>query len=136
MPADPAKLRIFADESVLGLGKALAIARDDTVHAGHPLVPTLPVGALDTEWIPEVAKLGLVVIARDRHIKTKPAELTLLKAHGLRVMWIAGKKDLKTWGYLSRLVRRWGDIDEIIATRETGPWFYAINETNVAELVV
>lgn len=48
MPAQR-PLRYFADESVLGLGLALARLRPDTVHPGHPLLPQVPLGALDHE---------------------------------------------------------------------------------------
>jgi hypothetical protein len=131
---DPQNLRFFADESVLGLGKTLAIARRDLVHPGHPIIPDVPTGALDTVWIPEVAARGLVVFARDRRIRTKPAELEALRNAGLRVFWIAGKKDLTTWGYLIRLVRRWDEIEAMLATRGPGPWFVAVNETNLKEI--
>lgn len=136
MTADAASLRLFVDESALGVGKALAIARRDVVHTGHPLIPQVPLGALDTVWIPEVAKRGLAVIARDRRIRTKPAELQLLRDHGLRVLWISGKKDLSNWDYLVRLVRRWDDIERRLDERGPGPWFMAINETNITELTV
>jgi hypothetical protein len=45
MPPDPANLRFFVDESILGVGKALAIARTDVIHTGHPLIPEVPLGA-------------------------------------------------------------------------------------------
>lgn len=93
-------------------------------------------GALDPDWIPAVAGRGLIVVARDRRIRTKPAELALLRAHGLRVFWIAGKKDLTNWGYLDRLVRRWDDIEFMISHRGAGPWFMAITESRVAEIPV
>ncbi len=134
MSVDPQNLRFFADESVLGLGKTLAIARRDLVHPGHPIIPEVPTGALDTIWIPQVAARDLVVIARDRRIRTKPAELEALKNAGLRVFWIAGKKDLTTWGYLTRLVRRWDEIEEMLATRGPGPWFVAVNEASLKEI--
>jgi hypothetical protein len=134
MPADGASLRFFFDESALGVGKALEIARRDVVHAGHRLVPEVPLGTLDPVWIPAVADRGLVVIARDRRIKSKPAELALLRRHGLRVFWIAGKRDLSTWDNLVRLVRRWDDLEREIASRGAGPWFIAINEGSLTEL--
>jgi hypothetical protein len=136
MPADPASLRFFVDESALGLGKALAIARQDVIHAGHPLIPAVPLGARDPDWIPEVAGRDLVLIARDKRIRTKPAELALLKAHGLRVFWIAGKKDLATWDYLVRIVRRWKEIERAVATKGDGPWFVAIYDGNLRDLPV
>jgi hypothetical protein len=134
MPADPASLRFFVDESALGLGKVLAIARNDVIHAGHPLIPAVPVGALDPDWMPEVAKRDLIVIARDKRIRTKPAELALLQEHGLRIFWIAGKKDLSTWDYLVRLVRRWREIEDAIASKGDGPWFVAINVANLSDI--
>jgi hypothetical protein len=134
MVADPERLRFYVDESAMGLGKALAIARTDTVHAGHFLIPECPVGALDTEWIPAVALRGLVVIGRDRHIRTKPEEIRQLMAAGLRVFQIGGKKDLPTWDWLSWVVRQWSAIEEVVRTRPTGPWFYVINEGGLSEI--
>lgn len=136
MPADPALLRFFADESVLGLGKALTIARRDFVHVGHPLLPTVPPGALDTVWIPEVAARDLIVVARDKRIRTKPGERELLREHNLRVFWIAGKKDLATWDYLVRVVRRWDEIEETITTKGPGPWFVAITDSRLVDVPV
>lgn len=136
MPADPSQLRLFVDESALGLGKVLAMARRDVVHTGHPLVPEVPLGTVDPVWIPAVAARGLAVIARDKRIRTKPGELALLRQHGLRVFWIAGKRDLSTWDALTRLVRRWADIERALENKGAGPWFVAVNEANVREIQV
>jgi hypothetical protein len=136
VPADAGSLRFFVDESALGLGKSLEAARRDVVHAGHHLVPEVPLGSLDTEWMPAVAARNLIVIARDRRIRTKPAEVALLREVGLRVFWIAGKRDLATWDYLVRVVRRWNEIEDAIAAKGAGPWFVAINETRLRDLGV
>lgn len=136
MPADPVQLRFFVDESTLGLGKALTIARRDTIHTGHPLIPEVPLGTTDEQWIPAVANRGLAVIARDRHIRTKPGELALLRDHGLRVFWIAGKRDLATWDYLVRVVRRWTEIERELAAKGAGPWFVAIQQTQLVDIPV
>jgi PIN like domain len=132
--ADPESLRFYVDESALGIGKTLAAARKDTLHVGHALIPECPAGALDTEWIPAVSARDLVVLARDRHIRTRPGERRLLREAGLRVFWIAGKKDLSTWQWLERLVRQWDAMEEIIRTRGPGPWFQAINEHGISEI--
>lgn len=136
MTADQESLRLFVDESALGLGKALAIARRDVIHTGHALIPQAPLGALDTEWIPEVAKRDLAVISRDKRIRTKPAEAALLKQHAMRVFWIAGKRDLATWDYLVRVVRRWDDIERALRDQGEGPWFIAINENGLRQLAL
>jgi len=54
----------------------------------------------------------------------------------LRVFWIAGRKDLSNWDYVVRLVRRWEDVEEILANRGPGPWFMAISDTAIRELTV
>jgi hypothetical protein len=134
MTADASGLRFFVDESALGLGKALSVARKDVIHAGHALIPEVPVGTLDPDWIPAVAGRGLVVLGRDRRIRTRPGELALLREHALRVFWIAGKRDLSNWDYLVRLVRHWDRIEGIIADRDAGPWFMAVGEQSIAEI--
>ena len=130
------QLRFFVDESVMGVGKALAIARRDVVHPGHPLIPEVPTGTLDPDWIPVVAAKELVVIARDRHIRTKPVERELLRSQGLRVFWIAGKRDLSNWHNLKLLIRHWERIESIIGDCGDGPWFQAISEHSITEIPV
>src|SRR3954453_20554081 len=78
------ELRFYVDESALGLGKALEAARRDTVYTGHPLIPECPKGTLDTDWIPAVAARDLVVIGRDRRIRTKPQEVARFREAHLR----------------------------------------------------
>jgi PIN like domain len=136
VPADEAQLRFFVDESALGLGKTLEVARRDVIHPGHRLIPEVGTGALDHEWIPAVAARDLVVIARDRHIRSKPAEVALLREHGLRGFWLAGKKDLSTWDALVRVVRRWSEIERTVDQRGAGPWFCAINENAINEMTL
>lgn len=136
MVADPHGLRFYVDESALGLGKALAAARKDTIHVGHPLIPECPVGALDVDWIPAVAARDLVVISRDRRIRTRPQELEQFGDAGLRVFWIAGKKDMSTWDWLARLVRHWTAMERIIDVRGDGPWFYAVGEGGLSEIAL
>ena len=50
------------------------------------------------------------------------------------MFWIAGKRDMATWGWLTRLVHHWTVIERIIAERGDGPWFYAVNEQSVREM--
>jgi hypothetical protein len=52
------------------------------------------------------------------------------------VFYVAGKRDLSSWGNLVRLVYRWDDIEEKIATRGPGPWFFDVFETKLSEVVV
>lgn len=131
MAADPNQLKFYVDESALGLGKSLEAARRDTVHPGHKLIPECPLGSLDIDWIPHVAKRKLVVISRDKRIRTRPQELERFREAGLRVFWIAGKRDQTTWDWLVRVVRLWSTIELAIKDRGAGPWFYALNQDSV-----
>lgn len=129
-------LRFYVDETSMGLGKAMALLRRDVVHPGHRRLPQVPTGSKDPDWMPVVAGLGLIVISRDRHIRSKPAELAAFHAHGLRAFWIGGKKDLSNWDTLARLIRYWGAIEDVIVDRGDGPWFYAVNEGGLSEIRV
>lgn len=134
MPPDPDRLRFLVDETSLGLGKVLAIARQDVIHTGHRLIPEVPRGALDDEWMPAVAERGLAVITRDKKIRTKHAKTLLYSKYGLRVFAIGGKKNLTNWETLVRVIHRWNDIERELKERGPGPWFKAINATGLADL--
>ncbi len=128
-------VRFYVDEIAVGLGLALTAARSDTIHVGHPLIAECPRGALDTKWIPAVAARGLIVITRDKKLRTKPVEVRALWEHRLRVFCIGGKRDLSTWEWLQRMVRHWPRMEALIAERGPGPWVYMLNENRVVEFV-
>lgn len=86
--------------------------------------------------MPVVASLGLVVISRDRHIRSKLGELEAFLAYGLRAFWIAGDKDLGNWENLGRIVRSWDGMERIVRERPAGPWFYEVHQTRLTEIVV
>ena len=134
MVAKAERLRFYVDESALGLGKTLAAAREDVVHAGHPLIPECPLGTPDPDWMQAVAARSLIVIGRDKRIRTRPAEVQHLVSAGLRGFQIGGKKDSTTWGWLTWLINQWDDVEAIIRTRQSGPWFYVIYEHKLVEL--
>lgn len=132
----PTSLRFFVDETSLGLGKMLAIARTDVVHPGHRNLPSIPTGTLDVNWMPIVAAMNLVVIGRNKRIRTKPAELAAFRTCGLRVFWIAGKRDLSNWENLVLMVKSWDRMEDIIRDCGPGPWFYAVSDGAIREFTV
>lgn len=134
MPGGPP--RFFADESVMGLGRVLALARRDVLYPGHRDIPEVRPGTLDSDWMAVVATRGLVVFDRDRHIRTRPVEREAFRTHGLRVFWLAGKRDLSTWDSLRLLVQHWDRIEELVRDRGPGPWFQAVSGAGIRELPV
>ncbi|WP_031160521.1 hypothetical protein [Streptosporangium roseum] len=133
-PTDPQSLRFFVDETSLCVGRALALLRRDVIHTHHRLIPEVPLGTLDDDWIPKVAARELVVITRDKRIRTKHAKAMLYAQNGLRVFWIAGKRDLSNWDTMCLLTRQWDDIEREIKERGPGPWFMAVNETKLSDV--
>lgn len=136
MSAGASGLAWFVDETSMGLGKMLAIARADVVHPGHFLLPTVPTGTRDLDWMPIVAGMRLAVISRDKRIKTKPAELAAFRAAGLRVFWLAGKRDLSNWECIRLMVKWWDRMEEIVRDRGDGPWFQAVSDGAIREFTV
>lgn len=135
MTADREALRFYVDESAVGLGKTLCAARKDTVHVNHPLMPECPFGTPDIDWMAAVAERDLVVIIRDKKIRTRPLEVERFREVGLRVFWLGGKHDLPTWGYLVQIVRHWDTIERTVANEGSGPWGYVITDARVTKLM-
>ena len=86
--------------------------------------------------MPIDSSMDLIVISRDKRIRSKPAELDAFRACGLRVFWIAGKRDMSNWANLVLMVKLWDRLEEIVRDRGPGPWFYAISVGAVREIPV
>jgi len=114
--------RWFVDESALGLGKLLARVRDDVVFTGHPDVPEIPLGMLDIDWMPIVAERGWVGIRRDRRIHTRPSEVQVFAAIGLRTVWLGGKKDMASAQQVELIRRHWDALEHRRDDLGGGPW--------------
>jgi hypothetical protein len=135
MTADRESLRFYVDESAVGLGKTLCAARNDTVHVGHHLIPECPFGTPDIEWMSVVADRGLVVLIRDKKIRTRPQEIERFREVGLRVFWPGGKRDLSTWGHLAMVVKHWPGIERIVANAGPGPWGYVMTNQTLTKVM-
>ena len=126
--------RWFADESVLGFGKLLARERPDVLYPGHPELPDVPLGALDIDWMPVVAGLGLIAFHRDKKIRTRPLEVLQYREHGLRSIWFGGKKDLSSADQVDLALRHWLKIEEVTHTLGHGPWSLTLTIHGLREL--
>lgn len=113
----------FTDENTLGLGKLLRRSgRDDVLYPGHEDLPEIPLGAPDLEWLPIVGRLGMVVVTRDRRIRTRPAELALYHEHGIRSVWLGAKRDLRPTDQVDLFLRHETRLQREITKRGPGPW--------------
>jgi len=83
-PAKPADVRFYFDADILGLAKILVQVRADVTYPGDPggtmhrrARPPCPITSTDVKddvWIPQVAKLGWLIITRDSRIASNRAE--------------------------------------------------------------
>lgn len=106
----PVPPRFFVDEDLAGLGLALTRLRRDTLLGGRSkLVPKD-----DPDWIPIVAKLGLVVITNDRHIRTRPGEADKAVDAGLRCVHLRPMpKNPTQWDFMLQLTRHWPLVEAL-----------------------
>jgi hypothetical protein len=133
-------IRFYVDADIIGLGKLLIQVRSDVTYAGDPgglgidrkVRPSSPIvpGALDHQWIPMVAELGWIVITRDRHMLSRPAErFEIIQSGGRHVRLDPSKKQLRKWDQLELLMIRWKSIEAI--ADNPGPWVYAATRTRL-----
>ncbi len=131
-----APARFFVDENDLALGRSLALARKDVVHPGHPRLPRVPLGTPDAHWLPIVGDLGLVVITRDKKIRSRPVEADLVLRSGVRGFVLTSSGDMSTWDTLTLLVRHWEALERYMGAHPEGPWLAAVTNQGVRPLNV
>lgn len=125
----------FTDENTLGLGKLLRRGgRDDVLHPGHEDLPEVPLGTPDLGWMPIVAERDLVVLTRDRRIRTRPAELRAYWELGIRSVWLGGKQDLSPSDQVDLFLRNEQRLLREVVKRGPGPWALAMSASGVRPL--
>jgi hypothetical protein len=125
----------FTDENTLGLGKLLRRSgRDDILYPGHIELPEVPLGTLDLDWMPVVAERNLVVLTRDRRIRTRPAELRVYSELGIRSVWLGAKQDLGPRDQVELFLKHEARLQREIIKRGAGPWALAMSASGVRPL--
>lgn len=125
----------FTDENALGLGKLLQRSgRDDILYPGHPHLLQIPLGTPDLEWMPVVGAQGLIVLTRDRRIRTRPAELSAYREAGVRSVWIGAKQDLRPQDQMQLFLRHEERLRREIIKLGPGPWALALTLAGVRPL--
>lgn len=128
-------VRYFADENTLGLAKLLIQAgRTDVVHAGHPDLPQVPLGIPDVTWMQEVARIDLIVLSRDRRIRSRPAEWRAYREMGIRSVWIGAKRDLSPEHQLKLFLTHEHRLIRVAVKLGAGPWAVAMTPSGIRPL--
>ncbi|HZJ04722.1 MAG TPA: hypothetical protein VFD59_04525 [Nocardioidaceae bacterium] len=125
----------FTDENTLGLGKLLRRSgRDDVLYPGHENLSEVSLGTPDLDWMPVVSERGLIVLTRDKRIRTRPAELRAYREHGIRSVWIGAKQDLGPRDQFDLFIRHESRLQREITKRGAGPWALAMSPSGVRPL--
>ena len=109
----------------------MAAARSDCVFPGHPRSP-IERGTHDVDWVPEASSRGWIVVARDKKIRSRPAEWAVLAAYPLRMLVLTTVGNLDVWEQLRVFVARWDRIEELSTT--PAPWVYAVTKSGLREM--
>jgi hypothetical protein len=135
--AKPATVRLYFDADLLGLANLLCRERSDFTYPGDPggrikkrERPPCPIktpAAPDSEWIPTVAKLGWLIITRDRHIQDNRAEIETVRIYGAKVVNLASEDASTTWTQLEVFMTQWRRIERL--ADEPGPFIYIASRT-------
>lgn len=139
-----AAIRYYCDADLIGVAKVLVQVRSDVTFAGDPggtgsdkqPRARCPIEAdtPDEVWIPIAAAEGWVVISRDRHIKSRPAERQAVIDNGCRLVTLdASKAQLTKWLELEILVNQWRKLEELAEL--PGPWIYTISRTALRKVL-
>lgn len=129
MPATTQLARWFIDENSLGVAKALAYVRGDITWPGAPGGP-VPAGAADTTWLPVVGRAGLIVLTRDKRIRSRPLEREALLDAGVRACFLTSGGSLALFDQLRLRLRHWDDIENPVADHPA-PWLASVTRTGV-----
>ena len=127
----------FTDENTLGLSKPLRRSgRTDVLYPGHEDLPEVPVGTPELDWMPVLARLDLLVVTRDRRIRTRPAELRAYWEFGIRSVWIGAMQDLGPRDQLDVFLKHEVRLQREIVKRGPRPWALAMAPSSVRPLAL
>ena len=103
-----AQVRIYVDADMLGLGKILASLRNDVTYPGDPGAvihkrhrPPCPIASpdvLDTDWIPEVAARGWLIVTRDSMIIQNRNEIAAVRENKAKMVALNQRDAQTKWG--------------------------------------
>jgi uncharacterized protein with PIN domain len=135
----PAEVRFYVDADLLGLARVLAGLRHDVTYPGDPgavihkrLRPPCPIASpavKDSDWIPEVARKGWLIVTRDRHIQEHRLEIQAVREHSAKMVALTGEDAGSVFAQLEVVMCRWRDLER--CTSELPPFIYSATRTSL-----
>jgi PIN like domain len=137
-------IRYDIDADLLGLARLLVSVRADLTYPGDTGGKGIdgrtrgpcPIStdSKDADWIPEVARRGWIVISRDQHLPSRPAERAAILEAGGRHLILNSKQALNKWGQLEIVMCRWRSIEPLVEL--PGPWAYVVSRTVLSKIIL
>jgi hypothetical protein len=137
-----AQVRIYVDADMLGLGKILASLRNDVTYPGDPGAvihrrqglpcPVTSPDVLDTDWIPEVAGRGWLIVTRDSMITQNRNEITAVRENKAKMVALNQRDAQTKWGQLEVFMTQWRRIEALIS--EPGPFIWRASRTAMTSI--
>ncbi|MGL5826742.1 MAG: hypothetical protein ACRCYU_18320 [Nocardioides sp.] len=88
------------------------------------------------DWMPVIARLDLVVVTRDRRIRTRPAELRVYWEFGIRSVWLGAKQDLGPHDQVEMFLANERRLRQEAMKRGPGPGALAMSPSGVRPLIL
>lgn len=139
-----AQVRFYVDADVLGLGKLLASLRNDVTYPGDPgavihrrqlaACPITSPDVLDTDWIPQVAAQGWLIITRDAMISQNRNEITAVRENNAKMVALNQRDAQTKWGQLEVFMTQWRRIEAL--TAEPGPFIWRTSRTAMTPIAL
>jgi len=137
-----AQVRFYVDADVLGLGKLLAGLRNDltypddpgaVIHKRHrPPCPITSPDVLDTDWIPQAAARGWLIVTRDSMITQNRNEITAVRENNAKMVALNQRDAQTKWGQLEVFMTQWRRIEAL--TAEPGPFIWRTSRTTMTSI--
>ena len=80
--------------------------------------------------MPIIGQAGLVVLTRDKRIRSRPLERQALLDHGVRACFLTSGGTLDLFSQLRLWLRYWDDIESLVA-EQPAPWLASVTRTGV-----
>ena len=89
---------------------------------------------LDTEWIPQVAARGWLIVTRDSMIIQNRNEITAVRENKARMVALNQRDAQTKWGQLEVFMTQWRRIEAL--TSETGPFIWRVSRTTITPIAL
>lgn len=130
----------YVDADTIGLGHVLASARlpvtwpgdDGTRSSEKDRIAPSPIAEKNVDddvWIPEVTRVGMTIITRDKHIMSRTHEITAVVAARAQMFALAVPEKLNLWGLVRLAAAHWPEMATL--AREPGPFIYNVSWTRL-----